>query len=204
MFGWTRTGSLIVMIYGGLVVFESVLFFMTQGGGIETGRTIIRATAWSSIIAFLIAYSARPAHQLFRTRLTKAALANRRYWGVAFFVSHLVHAAAIIYVFELEYDGDWTQHAPVWGLALGGLCYVLLALMALTSTNEWQKKLGKNWKRLHWTGMQYAYIIFARNYVLSMIALPHEGYWRTYIFGPLLLIALGLRIIAFLQARQSA
>jgi len=204
MFGWTRTGWLIVLIYGGAILFEAAFYLMLNGGSVEAGRAIIRATAWSSIIAFLIAYSARPAHQLLRTKLTKAALANRRYWGVSFFVSHMVHLAAIIYVFDAEYGGDWTQHAPPSLLVGGGLCYVLLIAMALTSTDDARKRLGKNWKRLHWVGMHYAWVVFAQNYVVSMVVLPHDNYWRTYIFGPLLLIGLGLRITAFLKQRQPA
>ena len=51
--------------------------------------------------------------------------------------------------------------------------------------------------------MQYAYVIFARNYVLSMFALPHDGYWRTYIFGPLLIAALCIRVYVWWTSRQT-
>ena len=74
----------------------------------------------------------------------------------------------------------------------GGLAYLFIFAMALTSNDAAMRALGKNWKRLHTVGIHYIWLIFTLAYA-GRIFEPGtrvEG----LIAVPLALAALGLRI----------
>jgi sulfoxide reductase heme-binding subunit YedZ len=100
-----------------------------------------------------------------------------------------IHFAIFIgvdYFFNLEliWEALFEKRFALVGLATGT---ILLAL-ALTSTLGWQRRLKKNWKRLH----RFVYLagILA---VLHFIWLVKQGVWEPYVWAGVVLLLLALR-----------
>src|SRR6476659_4668780 len=68
----------------------------TAGSADLAAHLVIRWTARTSFVLFALAYAARPAVQLWPGAATKRLLAERRWLGLGFAVSHAFHLAGII------------------------------------------------------------------------------------------------------------
>jgi hypothetical protein len=156
--GWALTGWISL----GLALM-SALVLAAAGTGEDGVRMLIRATARSSAVLFLIAFLARPARQLWRTDATAYAIKNRRYFGVSMAASHLVHGLAIVWLLTA-----WPSayQADPLTLAGGGLGFAFIAAMAATSSDAAFEKLGRtSWTRLHRIGAWYVWFIFAFTFI---------------------------------------
>lgn len=79
-------------------------------------------------------------------------LQNLRWIGLSFASSHGVHMALII-AMSLDFPDPFLNEQPEGKWLVGGVAYLLIALMALTSTNAAQRWMSmKHWKRLHVIG----------------------------------------------------
>lgn len=151
--GWALTGWISVAL-----VAMSALVLAAAGTGEGGVRMLIRATARSSALLFLIAFLAHPARQLWRSDATAFALENRRYFGVSMAVSHLIHGLAIVWL-STGFPGAYESNLVT--LAGGGLGFVFIAAMAATSSDAAFKALGRErWQLLHRTGAWYVWFIF--------------------------------------------
>ena len=149
---WIVTLGLLTMSAGLLLLY---------GSGEDGLRVWIRATARTSATLFLIAFLARPLHQLLRNDATRWMMKNRRYVGVSAAISHLIHLSAIV-----SLSVGWPAYRPdVVTLIFGGLGFILFFAMGLTSSNRAVAALGANWKRLHKFGAWYVWFIFALTFV---------------------------------------
>jgi hypothetical protein len=192
--GWSLTGWISVAL-----VLMSALVLGVAGAGEEGVRMLIRATARSSAVLFLIAFLARPLRQLWRSDATAFALANRRYFGVSVAVSHLIHGAAIVWLsvaFPAAYRADTIT------LLFGGLGFTFLFAMAATSSDAAVRALGRaRWGVLHRLGAWYVWFIFAFTFVpdpsRGWDAL-HAGFVAAFAAAPL------VRIAAYAKTRQKA
>jgi DMSO/TMAO reductase YedYZ heme-binding membrane subunit len=187
--GWTAL-ALAVMVAAILAVL---------GAGEDGLRATIRATARTSLVLFLLAFTAsalrraRPA-----SPATAWLLANRRYVGVSFAVSHLLHGAAIVTLFG-GFRGI-VAHTAAPTLVLGGLGYVALLALLATSFDTTAAWLGpRRWQRLHTAGVWWLWTIFLATFVPAAIAHPSRAP-----YAALVVAALGLRIAYRPGARRRA
>jgi len=155
-----------------------------------------RYTARVGFPLLILAYIARPLHQLSPSTFSKAALARRRWIGLGFAISHTIHLAALIMALWLA-----GQPPELVTLIGGGFAYVLLYAMAFTSTAAAQRRLGKWWKRLHSFGIHYLWLIFAQSYLGR--AFDPERMWVGVIFGSVAFAAAGLRFAAWVKGRST-
>jgi methionine sulfoxide reductase heme-binding subunit len=175
----------------------SAIVLAAAGTGEEGVRMLIRATARSSALLFLVAFLARPVRQLWRTDATAFAIKNRRYFGVSMAVSHLIHGIAIVWLitgFPAAYQTNTTT------LVGGGLGFAFIAAMAATSSDAAFKALGRTrWTLLHRTGIWYVWLIFAFTFVpdpsRGWDAL-HAGFVAAFAAAPL------VRAAAYLKTRR--
>jgi sulfoxide reductase heme-binding subunit YedZ len=106
----------------------------------------------------------------------------------------------LIYVFLL-FGADWTllgkeiTKRPY--IIVGLLAFALLLPLGVTSTRNWQKRLGRNWLRLHKT-----------IYVVSLLALWHFSWVKKlgiasiWPYALILAVLLGERVRMAYQRRQ--
>ena len=115
------------------------------------GPDIIREatlrTGKAALILLVASLACTPIHMIFKF---KPALKLRRPLGLYSFMYASIHFAIFIgvdYFFDLALikDALLEKRYALAGLAAG----IILLALALTSTIGWQRRLKKNWKRLH-------------------------------------------------------
>ncbi len=183
----TATGAIFVM----------GLAFAIHGLGQEGWQIATRWTARYALLPFVLVFAASelvryvegPVQQLLR---------NRRGLGLSFAASHLIHAGAIVGLyFKLG------KLPSVLTLVGGGLAYLFIVAMAVTSTDVARRVMGPWWQHLHRWGLRYVWLIFFQSYLGRIV----EGGERVGagVFGTTLLVgAAGLRLAGVLRRRAIA
>src|SRR5437879_2383942 len=115
--GWKLVGVVATALLG-----LAVAIAAAHGFDVDGMRLIIRVTARTSLLFFCLAFSAAAIHRLWPGAWSTWQLQNRRYLGVSFAVSHLIHAAAIAGFAQLDPVG-FSQEARPAMFILGGIAY---------------------------------------------------------------------------------
>lgn len=172
----------------------SIVVIILMGWVEQADRLLIRLSAKTSVFFFLLAFSASAMYKLWPSAFTRKLLKARRYLGLSFAVSHSFHLC-FIFLLQFYFGAQNFEARGVFIVSGGGVAYAFLYLMAFTSTDAMQRKLGmKNWKRLHTLGSYYIFIVFCVSY------LPRAFSQLSYLpFGILLLVALFLRLLAYVK-----
>ena len=155
---WRIVGSALGVIGG------SLAYIFAREGWSDPGlRGAIRVTARSSLLLFLAAFSASSLAMLLPSSSTRWLLANRRYLGIAFAISHLIHGAAIVTLAVRTGGGSLT--AKVIGLSGAGVLYGFILFMLATSFDRTAAWVGPRvWNRVHTTGSYLIFISFLATY----------------------------------------
>ncbi len=162
------------------------------GSGEEGVRAVIRLTARTSVVLFAAAFAARPLRTLWKSSFTAWLRRRRRQVGLSFAVSHLLHLIAIVVLFT-----RWDATTSTVALVLGGLGYVFILLMAVTSNDASVRWLGaRRWSLLHTTGAYLLWIIFANAYVPRGFTQPA--------YAPLALLVVGALALRIVARRRTA
>ena len=160
--GWAEDERLLFVLIAALLAMSAIIVAVA-GTGIDGTRMLIRATARSSLLIFLAAFAASSLARLWPAPTTRWMIRNRRWQGLGFAFSHLVHLIAILWLFGV-YGGE-TPPPPMRTIVGGGIAYVFIALLAATSWNGAVRALGaRNWQRLHKAGVWYIWLIFMVSY----------------------------------------
>lgn len=170
-----------------LIPLVLLLWDFWQGNlGPDVIREATLRTGKTALVLLIASLACTPVNILFGY---KPVLKLRRPLGLYSFMYASIHFAIFIgvdYFFNLEliWEALFEKRFALVGLATGT---ILLAL-ALTSTLGWQRRLKKNWKRLH----RFVYLagILA---VLHFIWLVKQGVWEPYVWAGVVLLLLALR-----------
>jgi DMSO/TMAO reductase YedYZ heme-binding membrane subunit len=121
---------------------------------------------------------------------------NRRDLGVGFAVLHFGHLAFIV-ALAIEYTDSFFATTAMSSIVGGGVGYVWLLAMTVTSFKGPTKALGRrNWVWLHKSGVYVLWGIFTASY------LPMMGRGPLYVLLVLaLLLAYFLRVAAVVRRR---
>jgi methionine sulfoxide reductase heme-binding subunit len=123
-------------------------------------RLSIRLTARTSLVLFLLAFTAAAIAKRWPNRWTAWQLRNRRYLGLSFATSHLLHAIVLVALLNWRPDVFW-QLTQIFNIVSGSIAYAFIVMMATTSTNWTARRVGPVWwRRLHVTGSWYVWIVF--------------------------------------------
>ena len=141
-----------------------IAIFYTNGFNEESTRLVIRLTARFAVIFFCLAFGASAFHNWLKMSFSWWLFMNRKFWGISFAYIHLVHLG-FLFLLQNSFHPVFEQ-ADVTSLLGGGLAYVFLILMLLTSFPFFANKISKaNWKRLHTLGGYWIWLIFMISYV---------------------------------------
>jgi len=191
--------------FSSVIVFNIVLIVWL--GFVENSNESLmlwaRHTARISFAYFLLSFSASSLHYFFSNTLTKFIRHQRRYIGLSFALAHTIHLVALTSFFIVM-----EENPGIVTLIGGGLGYVLVYAMALTSNDNAVKKLGlKRWKQIHWFGVNYIAVIFAFTYVGKLLNGQLNGSDYDYLIFSLIVgtifIVFILRIGYFLKSKNS-
>ncbi len=189
--GWPIVGVSVAALTAMTGVLAAL--YGTQEEGI---RTLIRASARTSLALFLAAFVASSARRLWRSGTTAWLLRNRRYLGVSFAASHALHLAAIVALATRWPESFWstTNGVTIFG---GGLGFLFILALTVTSSDAAVHHLGAaRWKLLHRVGVWYLFGILLLNYGPAFLSSPGYLPASLAVFG-----ALGIRIAAWRRAR---
>jgi methionine sulfoxide reductase heme-binding subunit len=136
-------------------------------------RSVIRWTARTSLVLFLLTFTASAAWRRWPSAWTRWQLANRRYLGLSFAVSHGVHLIAII-VFAQIAPMAFDQASNPQTRFVGEIGYAFIFAMTATSFDTTAAWLGRRaWKILHSTGGWYLWFVFLLSYASRAVHDPH-------------------------------
>lgn len=173
------------------------LGFATGGGWTLDGALMAtRLTARFAFPIFLLAWTASAWASLFPGGWRTALLRRRRAVGLSFAAAHGAHLLFILITLRI-----FGHEAPMITVYAGGLVYLLIAAMALTSNDASLRWLGRaRWKALHTVGGLAILLVFTNSYVgrlksMPMLALPALA---------LILLAIGLKLTAWRSRRGRA
>jgi DMSO/TMAO reductase YedYZ heme-binding membrane subunit len=162
-------------------------------------RMAIRATARTSLLLFLPVFAASALIRLQPSDATRWLYRNRRYLGVSFAASHILHAFAIIGFATIAPD-LFQSMTNTGTLITGGLAYLFILAMAATSFNGAVRWLGqRNWRALHWCGSWYIAISFIITNARRTPGMPL--YWLAVM---LTTVVIALRLFDWWQRRRAA
>lgn len=153
--GWSLLGLLSLLLLAG-----SGLCLASHGYDVAGVRAVIRITARTSFVLFALAFSAQAMLTLWPSALTRWQRRNRRQLGLAFAVSHTIHAAAILAFARMDPQA-FHEHATTGTLVSGGIAYAFIVAMAATSFDRTAAWMGPAaWRTLHWLGGYYLWVSF--------------------------------------------
>lgn len=176
-----------------------VLIAAERPTDLEAVRVVVRTTAQTSLVLFCIAFSASSLAALIPSALTRWLLANRRYFGVSFAFSHLLHAIAL-YAFATIAPETFAPLADTSMFIFGGIAYGFIALMALTSFDTTAALIGRRaWTVLHTVG---AYDIWITFFVAEGKRALTDSYYWPYVGA--LIAVMALRFLARSAKRDVA
>jgi hypothetical protein len=156
MNGWRLTGAISILL---ATMTLGLLGF--HGWDAEGLRLVIRVTARTSLLLFVLAFTAAAMVELLPGEATRWQRRNRRYLGVSFAVSHFIHLVAILSLALLDRALFW-KLTNIGTIVLAGTAYLFIAAMAATSFDRTAAWLGpRNWRLLHLVGGWYVWISFA-------------------------------------------
>ena len=144
-----------------LLVAMTVWFLGSHGGDVEGLRLAIRATARTSLVLFVLAFTASALADLLPSEATRWQRRNRRYLGVSFAISHFIHLGVILALASVDQALFW-KLTNISTIVLAGSAYLFIAAMAATSFDRTAAWLGpRKWRLLHLIGGWYIWISFA-------------------------------------------
>jgi sulfoxide reductase heme-binding subunit YedZ len=132
--GWVPLILMIIAWSTGNLTFNPV-----QAATIRSGRT--------AIIFLILSLAITPLNTIFGIR---QLIPLRRWLGLYAFLYAAVHVSIFIgvdYGFDLALLREAILEKPY--AFVGAATFLILLLLALTSTQGWMRQLKKNWKRLH-------------------------------------------------------
>ncbi|CAN7579890.1 hypothetical protein [Aminobacter sp. LjRoot7] len=191
--GWRLTAWLSVAVLAACAAAASL-----AGDPADGARMVIRLTARTSLILFVLAFTASSLAQVWPSATTLWLRTNRRNFGLAFAFSHGVHAAAIFALSQLDPVLFDALTAPVAFIA-GGTGYLAIVLMAATSFDRTAAAVGpKAWRVIHTGGAWFLAVFFVVNFGRRAVLMP-EMYWP---YMALILAAIALRLIVRFRGRK--
>ena len=131
------------------------------------------ATGDWAVIFLMLSLAMTPARALFDWM---PLIHIRRRIGVA----AALYAGAHFLIYVL--DQKWnlivvaTEIAKRFYLTIGFVALLALVVLAITSTDGWQKRLRRNWKRLHWLIYPAAFIALVHFFIQSKVKIGEPAF----------------------------
>lgn len=145
-------------------------------------------TGWYALILLILSLACTPVNTVFGVR---QALALRKPFGLYAFMYAALHFLVFIALdFGLNFGLIVEEIFSKRFALIGFVAFLVLLALAITSTKGWQKRLRKNWKRLH-RGAYLAGILAAWHF---LEAAKEDFAQRPVTYGSIILFLLILRI----------
>jgi sulfoxide reductase heme-binding subunit YedZ len=188
---WLKLGVFLLSFYPAGVIFYKV-YRAYMGLPVDLGpdppETLALETGTWAIRFLVIGLCITPVRYLLNA---PALWQYRRMIGLyALFYAVLHFLVFLIFILQLSFADLGRELVERPYITLGFMALVLLLPLGLTSTQAAQRKLGRNWKKLH--RLVYVINILA---VLHIIWIVRSSYGDAVLYGSLVLFALLYRLL---------
>jgi len=174
-----------------LYLFYAVYLAFTGGEnllGPDPAKTLSLLTGEWAIRMLLVALAMTPIRHLFNWPY---AWQLRRMTGLfAFFYASLHLLVFLMFLLGWDFSAIAVEIVERPYITIGFVAYLLMLPLALTSFNLAQRKLGRNWKRLH----RVAYLVSLLA-VLHVVWIVRSSYGDALLYGGLTVLLLGYRLL---------
>ncbi|HEY6718366.1 MAG TPA: protein-methionine-sulfoxide reductase heme-binding subunit MsrQ [Reyranella sp.] len=167
---WLRLATLIGLC---LPALELAWRWYTDDLGPRPVTVATHATGDWAVIFLLLSLAMTPARALFDWM---PLIHIRRRIGVA--TALYAGAHLLIYVFDQKWNliVVATEIAKRFYLTIGFVALLSLVALAVTSTDGWQKRLRRNWKRLHWLIYPTAFVALVHFFIQSKVKIGEPAF----------------------------
>jgi DMSO/TMAO reductase YedYZ heme-binding membrane subunit len=143
------------------LTFALAAWIMLEHGSGEIGtREALRGTARVAFIPFVLAFIARPLHELNPTRVSAWLVARRKTIGICFGLCLSIHLWLIFRLFYLSAP-DIPEAVTLADLVIGGPGLFLVLVMLVTSAERVRAAIEPRWwRRIHTFGQYLVWFIF--------------------------------------------
>jgi methionine sulfoxide reductase heme-binding subunit len=189
----------LILATAGVVALQALVILVQKGLGEEGIRMVLRASARLGFVLFLLVFTASSLLTLFPGKPSRELASRRRALGLSFAVAHLTAGAALVVLYA-RYPG--TFEAITYPLQrIGGMVgFLAIFTMVATSFEPAKRWLGpRHWKRLHEVCIDFLWL----NYLVSFgrrAVVNRDPFYLPFLL--LLLLALGLKVWAFVRGRK--
>jgi sulfoxide reductase heme-binding subunit YedZ len=169
---------------------------LTGGLSANPPEYLIRSSGEWALVVLCLVLLATPLNRYARISVL---LMHRRMLGLfAYFYSalHLLGWALWEQAFLL--DAMWHDVVTRWFITVGVLAFVLLTPLALTSTSGWMRRLGRNWKRLHYA--IYA-AIFLSVWHFWLVRAGKNDFFEVWVYAGVIVLLCLPRLIQLTRLR---
>jgi sulfoxide reductase heme-binding subunit YedZ len=169
--------------------------------GVDPSITLLHETGETALAILLITLSVTPVRRLLSVNRLQTV---RRMLGVWAFTYAAIHVSLYLTLDQLCYSLATCEFNAIWEdvlkrrfIFVGSLAFVILLLLALTSTTGWMRRLKKNWQRLH--RLVYVAAIAA---IIHFIWIQKSDIRKPLNWAIWLAVLLGIRIVFAVQKRR--
>jgi sulfoxide reductase heme-binding subunit YedZ len=183
-------------IHVSAAIATAIVVVATLGGdGAQETRfaALTAGTARLAFPIFAVAFTASALCMLLPSPATRWLVRNRRHLGLAFAFVHFIHLGALV---ALNAERDTVPDTVT--LVGGGLAYLFVLAMALTSSDAAQRLLRGNWRRLHVIGGWWIWVVFTQSYAGRVVGGAEP--WNVYVL--LTAVAVAIPLLRFVAWRK--
>ena len=169
--------------------------------GVDPTKTLLHETGETALFILLVTLAITPLRRLLKINRLQLV---RRMLGVWSFTYALLHLSTYLVFDQLCYSVGTCQFQAIWEDILkrkfifaGQTAFLILLMLAITSTTGWMRRLRKNWQRLH----RLVYVA-ATAAVVHFIWIQKSDISEPLNWAFWLALLLGLRIVFAVQKRR--
>ena len=182
----------LVQVIMGISILSYIGIFFLSGFQEGSTRQAIRWSARFSVVLFCIAFAANAFHQWGKNSFSWWVFMNRKFFGITFALNHLIHLF-FIFLLQKNFHPVFNEAAP-FSLFAGGMAYLFIILMLLTSFSFFEKMISRqNWKRLHTVGGYWIWTVFMSLNFTRVL----NGEWSYAVVVILLVVVMVMRIYEY-------
>jgi methionine sulfoxide reductase heme-binding subunit len=181
-----------VLVYAGALAPLALLVWRaaTDKLGANPNQAIAHLTGTAAFVLLLLSLACTPLGTLFQIGWLRAVRRTLGLYAFAYATLHVLNFVALDYGFDFSLmRRDGVAHQP-WVLS-GATAYVILLLLALTSTAGWVRRLGPWWRRLHRLVYLAALLVAAHR-----LLVPKVITWEPMLYGAIVAVLLLARLPA--------
>ncbi len=158
----------------------------TTALGADPGEAIVHFLGVWALRFLLLAFAISPIQKLMQQPVVGRL---RRMAGLYAFAYALLHLGAYLFFFlEFEWEALLEDFVKRTFITVGLVALICLTPLAVTSTLGWQRRLRRNWKRVHL--LVYPAIAFA---LIHLYWLTRDGFAEVVLYSIFFLFLVGFR-----------